>query len=265
MKTRRTLLARAYILHTYPYRDTSRILEVFTREQGRLSVFARGVRGPKARMASLLQPFQPLLISFSSRGDAAQLISAESGAASDISGQSAGEPGSLTGGLPPAALLPAFYLNELLLKLTTRHDPNAGLFDGYQETLLALMAGGPREPVLRHFELRLLQEVGYGLDLTRTVAGGPVTAQGYYQFRPADGLFATTEYPGALRGGSLLNLAAGSLREDRELADARKVLSAALEHCLEGRPMVTRAVARACVGTALVPGAAANPPRVQEH
>jgi DNA repair protein RecO (recombination protein O) len=257
MKTRRTLLARAYILHTYPYRDTSRILEVFTREQGRISVFARGVRGPKARMASLLQPFQPLLMSFSSRGDAAQLIGAESGAVS--------EPGSLTGRLPPAALLPAFYLNELLLKLTTRHDPNAGLFDGYQETLLALMSGGAPEPVLRSFELRLLQEVGYGLDLTRTVAGGAVTAQGYYQFRPADGLFAIAEHPGALRGDSLLNLAAGSLREDRELADARKVLSAALEHCLEGRPIVTRAVARACLGTALVPGAAANPPRAQDH
>ena len=73
---RRTLLARAYILHTHPFRDTSRILEVFTREQGRVSVFARGVRGPKARLASLLQPFQPLLISFTSHGDAGQLISA---------------------------------------------------------------------------------------------------------------------------------------------------------------------------------------------
>src|SRR5580698_8395003 len=136
MKSRRTLLAQAYILHTQPYRDTSRILEVFTREQGRLSVFARGVRGPKARLASLLQPFQPLLISFSSRGEAAQLISAESGAAQ------------YPVHLPPGALLSGFYLNELLLKLTTRHDPNAGLFDGYQDALLALTTGGAQEPVL---------------------------------------------------------------------------------------------------------------------
>ncbi len=88
---RRTLLARAYILHTHPYRDTSRILEVFTREQGRVSVFARGVRGPKARLASLLQPFQSLLISFAARGDAAQLVSAESapgGSAAPLFGQS---------------------------------------------------------------------------------------------------------------------------------------------------------------------------------
>jgi DNA repair protein RecO (recombination protein O) len=255
MRTRRTLLARAYILHTYPYRDTSRILEVFTREQGRISVFARGVRGPKARMASLLQPFQPLLMSFTSRGDAAQLVGVESGVSSLPAGH-CGHPGSLTGGLPPAALLPGFYLNELLLKLTTRHDPNAGLFDGYQETLLALMAGGAQEPALRSFELRLLQEVGYGLDLTQTVAGGPVTAQGYYHFRAAEGLFATTaDHSGALRGSSLLNLAAGDLTDSGELVEVRKVLSAALEHCLEGRPIVTRAVARACVGTALVRGA----------
>jgi DNA repair protein RecO (recombination protein O) len=244
MKSRRTLLAQAYMLHAQPYRDTSRILEVFTREQGRLSVFARGVRGPKARLASLLQPFQPLLISFSSRGDAAQLISAESGAAQ------------YPVHLPPGALLSGFYLNELLLKLTTRHDPNTGLFDGYQEALLALTAGRAAEPALRIFELRLLQEVGYGLDLTQTVAGGPVLAQGYYHFRPADGLFATTaEHSGALQGRSLLNLVAGTLKETRELADARRVLSAAVDHCLEGRPIATRAVARACVGTALVPGA----------
>jgi DNA repair protein RecO (recombination protein O) len=152
-----------------------------------------------------------------------------------------------------------FYLNELLLKLTTRHDPNAGLFDGYQEALRTLTAGLAQEPALRHFELRLLQEVGYGLDLTRTAAGGTVSAQGYYHFRPADGLFATTaEHSGAVRGSSLLQLADGRLQEVQELSDARKVLSAALEHCLEGRPIATRAVARACVGSALAPESAAG-------
>src|ERR1700744_565331 len=106
MKARRTLLARAYILHALPYRDTSRILEVFTREHGRLSVFARGVRGPKAKLASLLQPFQPLLLSFVSRGDSAQLIGAES------EGPSGADPSaSAPFGLPPPALLAGFYLN----------------------------------------------------------------------------------------------------------------------------------------------------------
>jgi len=248
MKSRRTLLARAYLLHGLPYRDTSRILEVFTREQGRLSVFARGVRGPKARLASLLQPFQPLLISFSSRGEAAQLTGAESAHQAEHRG------GSSALGLPPAALLSGFYLNELLLKLTTRHDPNPTLFDAYEHTLQALGGGAAQEPVLRRFELALLQESGYGLDLTHTVAGSAVTETGYYQFRPAAGLFASTaEQAGALRGAALLKLAAGTLQDAGELAAARRVLAAALEHCLEGRPISTRAVARACVGSALLP------------
>jgi DNA repair protein RecO (recombination protein O) len=242
VKSRRTLLAQAYVLHAQPYRDTSRILEVFSREEGRVSMFARGVRGPKAKLASLLQPFQPLLISFSSRGDAAQLMTAESAAAQRPVR------------LPPKALMCGFYLNELLLKLTTRHDPNTDLFDAYEAALLALTAGGAQEPALRSFELRLLQEVGYGLELTRTVSGSPVLAHEYYHFRPADGLFATTaEHSGALQGSSLLNLVAGPLQDGRELNDARRVLTAALEHCLEGRPIATRAVARACVGTALIP------------
>src|ERR1700759_4031395 len=104
MKASRTLLARAYVLHAMPYRDTSRILEVITREQGRVSVFARGVRGPKARLPSLLPPVPPLLFPFSSRGDAAQLMGAES-AAAQLPAAAAGR---LTGGLPPAALMSGF-------------------------------------------------------------------------------------------------------------------------------------------------------------
>src|SRR5215475_5179349 len=97
---RRVQLAAAYILHHRPYRDTSRILEVITRDHGRLTLFARGVRGPKAKLASVLQPFCPLLLSWSGRGEAAQLTGAEA------AGESLAVPGE--------ALMPAFYLNELL-------------------------------------------------------------------------------------------------------------------------------------------------------
>src|SRR5579863_6230168 len=98
---RRVLLAPGYILHHWPYRDTSRILEVLTRDHGRLTLFARAVRGPKARLAAVLQPFRLLLLSWSGRGDSAQLTAAECAAA---------EPP-----LPSACLMPSFYLNELLL------------------------------------------------------------------------------------------------------------------------------------------------------
>jgi DNA repair protein RecO (recombination protein O) len=229
---RRIQLAPGYILHHRPYRDTSRILEVLTRDHGRITLFARGVRGPKAKLASVLQPFEPLLLSWSGRGESAQLTGAEST-----------HPG---GALPPACLMSAFYLNELLLKLTTRHDPLPGLFDDYQVTLDALRAGEPLEPRLRVFEKRLLETLGYGLELAfQAQSGGPVEPGGYYHFKPAQGLFPTVkDAAGALAGTSLLNLAREELSQARELDDARRLLQAALAQCLEGRELTTRVVAK---------------------
>jgi DNA repair protein RecO (recombination protein O) len=232
---RRINLAPAYILHHRPYRDTSRILEVITRDHGRLSLFARGVRGPKAKLASILQPFQLLLLSWSGRGEAGQLTGAES-ADHDPS-------------MPASSLMASFYLNELLIKLTTRHDPLPSLFDDYHTTVEGLRHGMLLEPSLRIFEKRLLDTLGYGLDLaTQAQTGKPVVPGEYYHFRPAQGLFPTVaEAQGALSGQSLISLANEELASTRELEDARRVLQAALAECLEGRELTTRAVAKAVV------------------
>lgn len=225
---RRITLTPAYILHHRPYRDTSRILEVIARDHGRLSVFARGVRGPKAKLASVLQPFQLLLLSWSGRGEAAQLTGAEIADSHPP--------------IPAASLMSSFYLNELLMKLTTRHDPQPSLFDDYHGTVEALRGGMRLEPVLRIFEKRLLDALGYGLDL------GAVEADEYYHFRPAQGLFPTVaEAVGAVSGQSLIRLANEELQSTRDLDDARRVLQAALAECLEGRVLNTRAVAKAVV------------------
>jgi DNA repair protein RecO (recombination protein O) len=231
---RRTHLTPGYILHHMPYRDTSRILEVLTREHGRLSLFARGVRGPKSKLAAVLQPFQLLLLSFSGRGEAPQLTGAE------LSGAPAAS------ALPASYLLACFYLNELVLKLTTRHDPHPALFDAYTQVLEAFKDGRPLEPGLRIFEKRLLGELGYGLDLTSECqTGRRIAAQGYYRFRPGEGLVAAaSDDPGAMSGSSLASLAQERLSSPQELADARRLLKCALEHCLEGRELATRAVAR---------------------
>ena len=226
MRQRRIQLTPGYILHHRPYRDTSRILEVVTRDHGRLTLFARGVRGPKAKLASLLQPFQTLLLSWTGRGEAAQLTGAESAQAAPP--------------LPPSCLMAAFYLNELLLKLTTRHDPLPALFDAYHETLASLRQGAALEPQLRVFEKRLLEAVGYGLDLSAIEPGE------YYYFRPEQGLVATVaEASDALAGHSLIGLANEHLEGARELEDSKRLLQAALAQCLEGRPLTTRAVAKA--------------------
>jgi DNA repair protein RecO (recombination protein O) len=230
---RRIELSLGYLLHHRPWRDTSRILEVLTREHGRFTLFARGVRSPGAKLGAILQPFQPLLLSWSGRGEAPLLTGAERAA--------------YAAPLPPRCLLAAFYLNELLLRLTTRHDPLPELYDHYDDTLAQLRAGAPSAPCLRLFEKRLLQLLGYGLDLaTEAHTGRPLEADGYYHFRPGEGLVpARPREQRALPGRSLLALERGSLSDARELADARRVLRAALEACLEGRPLATRAVAKA--------------------
>jgi DNA repair protein RecO (recombination protein O) len=232
-QARRVQLAPGYILHHHPYRDTSRILEVLTRDAGRMSIFARGVRGPKAKLASELQPFRLLMLSWSGKGDAPMLTGAES--APD------------QGTMPPACLMSGFYLNELLLKLTHRHDPVPGVFDTYHATLEALKHGAGLEATLRIFEKRLLDLLGYGVEVDLDARTGErIDPDAYYHFRPAYGVFpAAEDAAGALLGASLIRLAREAVETERELDDAKRLLQAALAHCLEGRELATRQVARA--------------------
>src|SRR6187401_532864 len=117
---------RAYVLHSYHYRETSLILQVWTEKHGRMGLVAKGARRPKSANRSLLVPFQPLEIEWFGRGELRTLKTAEPSApATPLGGQ---------------ALLSAFYLNELLLKLTTRDDPHEGLFAAYDEAITALRA-----------------------------------------------------------------------------------------------------------------------------
>ena len=230
---RRVLLAPGYILHHRPYRDTSRILEVLVRDHGRLTLFARGVRGPKPRFGGVLQPFGLLFLSFQTGREAGQLTGAESAESAPP--------------LPAGSLMAGFYLNELLLKLTTRHDPIPEIFEDYRSSLSGLRAGGRVEAVLRVFEKRLLEAVGYGLDLTSEArTGKSIEAEGFYRFVASAGLIPASDRDAdAVAGGSMLALAQEELGDGRQLEDARKVLKAALAERLEGKELATRKVARA--------------------
>src|ERR1700723_144090 len=139
--TRRVWLAPAYVLHQYAYRDTSRIVEVFTGEYGRLTLFARGANGPKSALRGVLRPFQRMLVSWSGKGEACQLVMAEiDGVITNLSAE---------------RLMSGFYLNELLLKLTQRCDPHPEIFTSYTVCRQALGAGGVEGPGLGRFEKRL--------------------------------------------------------------------------------------------------------------
>ena len=230
--TRRVWLAPAYVLHQYAYRDTSRIVEVFTAEHGRLTLFARGANGPKSALKGILRPFQRLLVSWTGISEACPLVSAETDG--------------LITALAPERLMSGFYLNELLLKLTERRDPHPEIFFSYASCMEALCHGELEEPTLRRFEKRLLNELGYGLELTRTGDGLPVQQDKYYRFALQSGpQLCVAEAPGAVYGQSLADLQAESFDDARTLRDAKRVLRAAIEVCLDGRSLKSREVMRA--------------------
>jgi DNA repair protein RecO (recombination protein O) len=224
--------AHGFLLHQRPYRESSLIVELFTRDHGRLGAFARAARGPRTRFSGM-RPFRPMLFSWSGRGEAPTLTAAE-------------PDGPLPAALAGERLLSAYYLNELLLRLTVAHDPQPDLHRHYADTLEALRTGAALEPLLRRFEKRLLELIGYGLELSLDVDGRPLAADAYYHFQPGAGLRPADEGPGAIAGRILLALSAGRPLEDPESQrQARAVLRAAIDHGLDGRELRVRAVARA--------------------
>jgi DNA repair protein RecO (recombination protein O) len=237
-ESRRVQLQPAYVLHHRPYRDTSRILELFTRDHGRISVFARGARAARKTGASListLQPFNRLLVSWSARSEAGQLTGAEFDGAVSI--------------MPPDRLVSAFYLNELLLKLFARHDSHPDVFALYAHTIQSLKRDVNPTRALRLFEKRLLDAIGYGLALQHEFASGqPVEPRAAYHYRLEQGAVrvqGVAESATVFSGEVLLALAHEDLDDPAMCAAARPLLRAALDRCLEGRELRTRQVMRA--------------------
>jgi DNA repair protein RecO (recombination protein O) len=228
---RRVLLEPAYLLHHRPWSDTSRILELMTRGHGRVTLFARGARRPGSALRGVLQPFIPLLISWSGRADGGTLTGAEIGGALRP--------------LPPARLMSGFYLNELLLRLLPREDLHDHLFDAYAVAIGQLAECTDHRP-LRVFELILLEDLGYGLELARDAASGePLEPDRYYHFQPGRGVLALRDGagdPDAIRGHDMLAVSRGELDQPAVLAVARRILRAAIGHCLEGRGLQSREV-----------------------
>jgi DNA repair protein RecO (recombination protein O) len=247
---------RGYVLHSYPYRETSLILQVWTEKHGRFAVVAKGARRPRSASRGVLVPFQPLAFTWFGRGEVKTLKTAEpAGAALPLAG---------------ASLLSAFYLNELLLKLTHRDDPHERLWAAYDEAVTALRdrsrrvagvpglvaaepgLGEPRniEPVLRRFELSMLRELGFAVELARDVAGGaaidPARDYWYVVERgpiPAEG---AAERADAVRlsGLTLVHLDRGEFDDPRTAGEAKSLMRLLIHHCLNGQELSTRAIVR---------------------
>ena len=159
----------AFVLHSYPYRETSLIIEALSRRHGRVALVARGARRPRSPIRGLLMGFQPLTLSWFGKQELRTLHKAE---------WQGGQPM-----LQGKALLCGFYLNELLLNLMVRDDPHEQLFDYYQHTLQRLAREENHAAILRCFEKHLLQELGYALLLGHEAGSiNPIDADTRYRY-----------------------------------------------------------------------------------
>lgn len=186
----RIALEPCYVLHSRPYRETSLILEVLSREHGRNGLVARGARGSRSRWKNMLQPFRPLLLSWSQRGEMGTLSAADQVASPPAL---AGEP-----------LFCGIYANELCLRFLQRQDPHPRLFDHYRQLLSELSAGPSSQPGLRVFEKQLLEAAGFGMLLDREHGNGRAVEPGrWYAYVPEAG--PVQRIPGDADSGTLVS------------------------------------------------------------
>lgn len=231
-KTARDHLQSCFVLHRRNFSNSSLILDVFSTAYGRQAVLAKGARQQRrGRPAGgeVLQPFRPLWLSWSGRGEVKTLVRYEAaGPAAE---------------LPGKVLYCGFYLNELLVRLVRRGDPHEVLFAFYAATLTALAAGEDVETVLRGFELRLLREIGYAVDLDREAGSGrPVAPGRYYVYEQESGLRAAgaADDRQVLSGEILLDLAAGGPLSGPAARAAKLLTRRLLAPYLGERPLKSR-------------------------
>ncbi|WP_186112680.1 DNA repair protein RecO [Burkholderia gladioli] len=221
-----------FVLHSYPYRETSLIIDVLTRDHGRVALVAKGAKRPHSALRGVLQTFQPLSLSWSGKSEMRTLTGAE-----------------WVGGMLPLggdALLCGFYVNELLVKFCAREDPFPPLFQHYLVTLARLAHDEPAVQVLRSFERVLLCETGYARALNRTTARRAVQPEGRYVFDPERGVReASDELPAhwpVVAGQTLLDMEEDDYHRAQTVAQSKTLMRFLLNTYLGGTPLATRQI-----------------------
>lgn len=219
------LTVEGWVLHARAWRESSQLVEMLTAGEGRVGVVTRGNRGSRRGLA--LQPFTALRLQLDGRGELRRVRQAEA----------VGAPLMLAG----HPLYAGLYLNELLMRLTWRDVPLPGVHALYGATVTALAGGAPLERTLRLFERRLLDELGYGLDLVRTADGERVNDAGVYRLEPGVGLrLSPSPGAGTWTGSMLRALDSGCLDEASLLREAKRFMRAALASHLGDVPLNSR-------------------------
>lgn len=252
----------AFILHTRPYRETSLMADVLTRDYGRMSVLARSARRPQSLLRGQLLAFQPLRLGWSGKGEVKTLMKLE-----------------WQGGLPlpmGEKLFCAYYANELLIKFLPREDADRHLFTAYQRFLVHLADSNradQREEALRHFESALLSAMGYGLTLTQDARGEPIVPNRHYRCHVGNGIFPVDNFPTndhatdlppadnheitattplscvtdqqtTVLGQTLIELATGKFSAPVHLREAKRLMRLFLNHHLAGDILHSREIYR---------------------
>jgi DNA repair protein RecO (recombination protein O) len=221
----------AYVLHTQPWRETSLLLDVLSRDYGRLTLVARSARRPQSVLRGVLLPFAPLEIAWFGKGEVKTLHAADwLGGVKQLAG------------LP---LLSGFYLNELTLKLTAREDPIPEVFAAYDKAVHGLADEAALASVLRRYELELLGALGYAPQLSTDQHGQPVQPEALYCCRAnAAPQRDDGSLPGPqeilISGATLLALNEGSFETPDIRRESRAILRLFLNEILGGETLATR-------------------------
>jgi DNA repair protein RecO (recombination protein O) len=217
----------AYVLHSRAYKETSALVDFLT-PQGKVRAVLRRARG---KGGSLVRPFVPLEVELRGRGELKNVGRLDAvGIAAWLHGD---------------ALFSGLYLNELLMRLLPAEAPHPALFEHYTLTLQALAAGRALEPLLRSFEWRLLDELGYAFTLDHDVNDSPVVAEGLYRLQVDAGLERVELFqPGLFKGGELLALAQADWEAPGALLAAKRLMRQALAVHLGPKPLVSRELFR---------------------
>ena len=221
----------AWLLHHRPFRDSSQILDILSLDQGRLAVIAKGSRGAKSKLRGILRPFLPLQLSWFIRSDLGTLTGAEmNGAALSLSGD---------------ALLSGYYVNELILKLLHRHDPQPEIFAAYRRTIERLAGSQDVAAYLRQFEIELLRILGYALNLDHdTETTAPLRPQQQYEYRVEQGLVPVSDRDGPMvfRGAEIDAIRNQQFADPAVLKNAGSLLRNVIAYHLDGKELKSRKV-----------------------
>ncbi|MDZ4140685.1 MAG: DNA repair protein RecO [Methylotenera sp.] len=225
-----------YVLHTYPFKETSLVVELFAHGFGRVATTAKGARRPRSAMRGMLQSFQPLIATWSGKLELKTLHSLEWGGGLLL--------------LKGEALMCGFYLNELLLRLLPREDPHEALFEYYSATLKILASGQDLATTLRRFELKLLQELGYAIPLHKDESDEVIVEDQIYSYQAEHGATklnhmlnggsGRTKYGVQLLGRTLIDMTGDDYSHPQTQQQSKQLMRYLLAHYLGDKPLHTR-------------------------